>query len=106
MGFDYKMKNPENGGILRGFETIRAFLLAIWKEQNCSSGGKNREKNDLKGLRENMCSEIRLTAVHEAGHAFLCTVFGIPIEYSEIIIARKGDLCVLMDILQTCHTRL
>jgi hypothetical protein len=38
------MKNPENGGILGGFGIIRVFLLVIWKEQNCSSGGKSDRK--------------------------------------------------------------
>jgi hypothetical protein len=34
------MKNPENRGNIRGIESIRGFFLAVWKEQNCSSGEK------------------------------------------------------------------
>jgi hypothetical protein len=41
MGFDYKMKKSENGGILRGFWAIAVLWLVIWREQNCSSGGKS-----------------------------------------------------------------
>jgi len=44
MGFDYKMKKSENGGILRGFWAIAVLWLVIWREQNCSSGGKKYKK--------------------------------------------------------------
>jgi hypothetical protein len=44
MGFDYKMKKSENGGILRGFWAIAVLWLVIWREQNCSSGGKSVKK--------------------------------------------------------------
>jgi len=39
------MKNPENGENLEGFETIRVFLIFIWKEQNCSFGERKGKKN-------------------------------------------------------------